>query len=461
MLVEFNKKTLTVSVAFSNESQQVEEFKIFNKSIINKIDILVKDLNALSAHNIEFEPFFLSLFKAITDGDTYDISYFNKTKDFANDFLTIHKVDIQSFCDANKRTKNSVYFDIDDIKDLLSAIGILKIFSLFMYSQYSNKVTRFIDDLDKKYSKVISKVYKIIKTRVIRGAGFNAMSLIKVEMTLDYLIMYNFEFIFLTVMVFYNWSKNPISFIVSVASDNTNYCLMTFNTVPFLFSTEVIETNAEDFLDGVSYEIILDQVNNKIEDAIKSNNYNINFNNKYLTQINSLVVLPLVSLITDIELRYLQHKSIHDKWTYQLMLFYIVSKSKYIKQLMGDSTRLLLYGFSKPVLATSVISPSVLEVLKSEVKYSQMNSKVPLINYAQELSTVVVKYQLLTHINEKAEKFPNSPEFAKKIGKELIRFSMSLFDEDVAADIREEGKELFLDFIGDMKLTGKTLSKLL
>ena len=459
MHVEFNKKNLSAIITFSNGETQ--EFKISNKSIVNKVDILVKDLNALSQYNIEFEPYFMSLFNALVVDNTYDTSHFNKAIEFSKDFITIHKIDINSFCDANKRTKNSVYFDIDDISELLSAIGILKIFSLFMYSQYSNKVSLFIDELDKKYSKIISKVYKIIKTRVIRGAGFNAMSLIKVEMTLDYLIMYNFEFIFLTVLVFYNWQKNPLSFIVSVASDNTNYCLMTFNTVPFLFSTEVIETNADDFLDGISYEIILDQVDNKIDELIRSSNYGINFNNKYLTQINSLVVLPLVSLITDIELKYLQHKNVYDKWTYQLMLYYIVSKSKYIKQLMGDSSRLLLYGFTKPVIATSVISPAVLEVLKTEVKYSQMNSRVPLINYAQELSTVTVKYQLLTHIIDKNDKFPASPDFAKKIGKELIKFSMNLFDDEVVSNMREEGKGLFLDFIGDMKLSGKTLSKLL
>ncbi len=456
MEIIFDPKKSLVSINFNNGKQA--NFVIETKAILNKIEILIEDLNLLNKNDETFDEYFYELYDKFSQ-KKYETSLFTKALEYSEKLVNLHNLDTNSFCDITKKTKNSIYFDIKDINDLLMSISILKIFGLFLYSQYKDNTQMFIDDLDNKYSDIMSKIYKIVKTRVLRGLTLNDMGIIKISMTMDYLVMYNFEFIYLTVLVFYNWKMNPLSFIVAVASDRTNFCIMTYNSVSFSYSSEITETNTEDFLDGVSYEIILDQINNKMNELLKTSNYKINFSGLYLTQLNSLIVLPLMSLITDINLRYLQQKSNLDKWNYQLMIYYIINESKYLKKLFGDSNKLFLYGYKKYTNNSSIIIPSILEVLKTEIKYYELNSKNLILDYAQELSTIISKINNLEHFIQ-GNQIPNSPTLIKKLGKDIIKFSICLFDEEIKEKIKEEGRELFLNFIGEMKVSNKTLSKL-
>ncbi|MGB9674804.1 MAG: hypothetical protein ACPLX8_01585, partial [Nanopusillaceae archaeon] len=407
----------------------------------------------------EFDNFYLELYNSIIGGE-YNNDMFEKSIEMSNKLSKIRNLELDSLCDSSKKTKNSIFFDKDEMSKLITVIGLIKLYAPFMYSKYSDYITVFIDRLDRTYKDILSKLYKIIKTKVKTTNYKQMLNMWKLDISLDYISLYNFEFILLTSLVFYNWSTNPLSFIVSMSSDLTNFWIMTLEAYPYSYSNDIMEVELEDFIDVMSYEIILDQIDAGLNKLYDMNNYNINYN-LYLTQVNQLISLPLISMMSDISLNYLEQKTKQDKINYQILVYYLATKSELIKNLLGEAIKLFLYGYTKSTASTSMTSPYMLEVLKPNINYYQLNSKVPLLNLAQELCTVVIRHKNLENLIT-GNSFRTSPEMLDRIGKDLVKFLTYMFDERVKEEIKSEGKKLFLNFLSNIDISkNNTIAKII
>lgn len=457
MLISFDKERSLLTYEVTGGTKF--EFILKNKHLINKINYLINDIKELSEKYVEFDFFFPRLFNSILESE-YDSNMFEESLEYARKLAKIKVDDANKFCDTSKKTKNSIFFDNDEMLKLIDIIGLVKLYAPFMYSNYTDYISMFIDKLDRNYKDILSKLYKIIKTKVRTTDYKQLLNMWKLDITLDYISLYNFEFILMTGLAFYNWTSNPLSFIVSIASDLTSYWIMTLESYPYNYANDIVEIESEDFLDVISYEIILDQINAGLEKLFSKNNYNINYD-LYLTQLNQLICLPLMSIISDIDIDYLDQKSKQDKINFQILLYYLINKSSYIKSLLGESSKLFLYGFNKFTTSTSMISPYMLEVLKPSINYYQLNSKVPLLSISQELGTVLLRSKNLVNLITN-NPFKYSSELTDRIGKDLIRFLTYLFDEREVEKIKQEGKALFLDFLSNIDLSkNNTLQKII
>ncbi len=462
MKIDVDSKKSKPELTLELEDGRKLVFAISNKHVSNKIKFLVEDMKLLSEKAEGFDEFYFELFNHLTTG-TYDKSHYEKTTEYAEKLIELHELDLSKFCVDSKRTKNSIFFEQSEVKELLIIIGLVKLISPLMYTdEYKEYATPFLMHMDAKYKPVMKKIYNIIKMKVSANNFKLAFQLTKIDITLDHMTLYNYEFILLTALVFYNWITNPLSFIVSVASDVTNFWIMTLYSYPYDYMDELSESSdstSEDFLDTISYEIILDQVDNAVSDIL-SKGYTIN-DSLYLTPLSSLIVLPLMSAISDISLKYLRQKSKIDKWKYHILIYTIINNSNFLTNLIGSSHNILLYGYTKPVSTTAIANPAILEVLKTNIDYYQLNSRVPLLNLAQELSTPFIKPDNLEHVilKEKIKFERGNSDKLDKMAKNIIKFMVMFFDESKMLDIKTEGRNIFMKMISNKDISQNSINK--
>ncbi len=420
----------------------------FNVHIFNKIDLLIKDLLSLSEADPEFEDFLFDMYDDVSNFNFDEKKYIDQTLKFSEKFIDIYKIDINKFCDTSKKTQNSLYFDKEEIKSLLIYIGALKIFSIIINTDNDNDIKYKSPILIKLYDRfkdVLDKIFMVIKSKLMKVS--NWQNQLKLVTTDEYLVLTNFSFIVFTILVYYNWDNNPLSFIVSIASDNINYFLMSINQNSVQYSTE-LETVSDNFLETLSYESVLLRINKKLKDVFSDSNQKINYE-LYPTQLTEFLSLPLISMLLDINISYLRQKSIYDKIDYQYLAYTIIKNNADLKKLCGTGLKLFLFLYQKPINSTTLVSSILLESLKSDVVYYGVDNKIPVIDLLQKLSTLIHKKTNLRHII-------NSSQFnetgIKQMAKDLSNFLVNILDDKKRSSLIESGKKTVIElYLKDTK----------
>jgi hypothetical protein len=252
----------------------------------------------------------------------------------------------------------------------------------------------------------------------------------------------------MTIMSHYDWTRNPVTFIVSVSTDNTNFLIMTYKSNQNKYSDDI--ESSTDILPMLSYELILDTVRKKVQTIPGFKSWLIT------SPVTDLLALPTFSLISDIPYHYLLNKPQEDKLMYQYFLYLVIKDSK-LSELLGPGVKLLQYGLSESIPYRNVPVPTVLEVLKAELKYFNLDSKSPLTKVATEFSSLLGYENKLLHlVNEST--FPEDVEIAIK---KSINFICYLFMDDRRSLIQEVGRSLFLNNIKDVRVSSSKVAYIL
>ena len=436
-----------------------------NKSFLNKVQFVFDDLKFISEIEPSFEEFFQKLYDYVKTG----LVVFNEDYIFSNldnfaSTLVMHRVpDYKKFCDSSKRTKDSIFFDESEMFELLKLISVFKFISPIIHSDAKDKYSASVQDLlnlvADKYSHINKKLYQVITSKILKGSMTNKkfMNFLKFSLTYDYLILYNFSFITNVLICLYNWTKNPVSFIVSLAGENFNFLVMTYSQVPIVYSSDEVEIDVSsgDYLDSISYEMILQNIFDNLQKE------NVTVKDLYPTPITDIIVVPLVSVISDIPTSQLERKSNYDKLMLQYLLSMFLNKNKLLRSSYPDVIKnvlkLFLYAFEIPVQYGEGITPSMLEVLKHDFTYYSLDNKIPILNAVKTYSCFVTKRKFLRNIVS-GEAFPE--EYSKQIQdllKSLAQFTMIVVSDDTRDEIRKELKRQFIDFLGKVKLNKSML----
>jgi len=444
MQIDFSKSEVT----FKFDDGTEYNFTTTNRSVMNKAQIIKEDLELLSRTYDKFDEFYRDLIENITT-DIYDKDkFFDTSIEYAKDLVRLRTSnDVSRFCDVTKKTKNSIFLCEQEVLQLLELIAVIKIYSFLIHADEIKRtkvLDTFIRDVSILYQEPATQIYKIIKSRTYRFKldDSSKMNYLKYMFKFEFLIQYNFDFILMSLLPVYDWNRNPLSFIVSLASDNMNFLVMTYAQLPLEF-IEDIEIDSTNLIDSISYDLVLNSIQKFVEKTLQSKGQSLKVH-LYPSQITELICLPLISLAVDIPVSYLIRKPNSTKFILQYMAQYIASKTK-IKTFMGEGYKLLPYAYEEPVNPLLSPSPVSLEVLKMNPLFYQLDTKQPLLRFVSKLSTLEKRKKNLRHIVNlsDAEGISNITDACKG----LVTFVTNMFDDKSRESIASISRKCVLSCI--------------
>ena len=423
-------------------------FQVSNRSIMNKAQIIKEDLELLSSTFDDFDKFYEDLIVNVTT-DVYDKDRFFETSlEYAKDLVRLRtNNDVSAFCDTSKKTKNSIFLCEQEVLKLLELIAVFKIYSLLVHADQikeSKVLDTFIRDISIIYQEVATQIYKIIKSRTYRFKldDSSKMNYLKYMFKFQFLVQYNFDFILMSLLPVYDWVRNPLSFIVSLASDNMNFLVMTYAQLPLEF-IEDIEMDSMNLIDTISYDLVLNSIQNFVEKELQKKDQKLHVS-LFPSQITDMICIPFMSLVADIPVYYLVNKQTSVKFALQYMSRYIAAKTK-IKTYMGEGFKLLLYAYNEAVNPLVAPSPISLEVLKMNPLFYKLDTKQPLLDFVSKLSTLEKRKKNLRHIVNLStvDDFANITDACKG----LVVFVTNMFDDKSRETIADIGRKCLLEAI--------------
>ena len=364
----------TVQLDFGDDD--VFNIRINNKTMLNALDTVLDDLKSIQE---SLESYYKDIVDCIENSE--DFLDLDTTIELSKR-LVQKKFDEKNLSDwsqKDKKTSKSIFFEPNEVIEVLEIIAAIKILSIFIHSEYQQLFRKLIIKLSKYYSKTSQKLFSVVKARTFRWTP-EELQLVKTIITNDFISLYNFDFIFMSVLPNYKWDKNPITFIVSVASENSSYLLLTYRSQQQTFSDIDVSTN---ILDTVSYEIVLQTIENRV-----SNEINI-LSTMFPTPITTEFAMPILSVNLDIPVSYLLQKSIDKLLAYQYFTYLLAKNSPKLSKILHKSLRLLQLASFKPTQIRTSPHPVVLEVFKQDITYYKLHNKQPLIDVAIKLSSVI------------------------------------------------------------------------
>jgi len=438
-----------------DDGNELVTYTINNKSVINKINVVIEDLNELGKTNPEFFNFFTKLYDKI---QYYNKDVLEELIDYANELSGIRVSDIGQYCDITKKKSNSIYLDEADMCDLFVLLSTFKILMPILHSDESkgikDQIQQLLNDLAQRYEIVNKKIFQIIRVKTLRG-DFNDkqfMQFLKYELSYDYLVLYNYSFITTVMLGLYNWETNPVSYIVSIAGDNFNFLVLSYATPAIEYTTEDLPTST-DFIETIAYEMVL----NNIAEKLSSEDIKINMF-LYSTPLTQVVVLPLMAQVIDIDLSYLRNKQNVDKLMLQVLLYKLLKKTSFYKQypnIYENLYNIFMYAFVSPTMPSRALLPAFIDVLKHDFTFFGLENKIIILETLKQFATFQYKSSLLRHLTE------NKPNFAIKgnvdLFKDIVTFIVYLLSDETRETIKSELKQAFTTYIKDLKVNSLML----
>jgi len=303
----------------------------------------------------------------------------DKIKGFVDSFYQYIEFDFEKFADISNLTKGSIQFNTSDIKTILYVSAYMKIYCLISYSTKKalglNLHRKIYNEITNDFvsTSVVEKIYNVVKTKTYK---YNMTDRSMWEYlknfqgkSIDSHIGETFNFLMNNIIVFCEYDKNPITFMVSVINNNSRWVLHSIYVHNIQYeghlSTEDIHSITSDNLKTYAYNDVLGQIKtlayHKISQAMTQKNTDLSIdiddeNNdvlnkivdmnkridsiKILAPIHHCLTFPLLSDICDIPYYHLKtieanHASIISMYLYDLLSQVFSNNFKYFFDILN------------------------------------------------------------------------------------------------------------------------------
>lgn len=406
-------------------------------------NILEEDLNTICS----LVPY-KNLLKEYFEGKLKTEELVNKVYDFSGKLYQCRtNGNLKRFCDSSKRTSRSVFFEPHEIQEVLHLISCFKLLAPIIYRDgcSSYECRKILETLSPMFE-VSQKLYRVVSYRSFRATSLDGtfLKFIRYLLSYDYLVLYNYNFVMNVVICSYDWTTNPISYIVSVASDNMNYLIMSLNaSQPPTEEDEYVVYENEDIVD-MAHKSILEEIKS---DILSSYMQDLSL---YPTPITDCVVVPLLSSITDTPANYFHSLKPCDKLAYQVVLYHLL-KNCVVEDTnfkLKDVLPVFLYGSKESMKPMYQLSPSSLEVLKHDFTYYGMENKSIVLTTVNSVTATFSKRQSLKQIITPRNKglLPTC-KFTSQDLVNFVRFLIYIISDDTRQRFNEIVKLQFYQLL--------------
>jgi len=183
----------------------------------------------------------------------------DKIKLYTDRYLEILDVDYSQFVNKSKKSKNSIFFDVIEIENLIKASYYLKIYSLFTQDIHMQPADVYYKEIynilikDIKTQDILTKVFNLVSSKINKSQKTDASMWEYVKLTLckttDIHMLHIFNWINHNILVLCDAHQNPISFMTSVANESINWILRNVYRESLIWS-ETVNTEDANFVPG-------------------------------------------------------------------------------------------------------------------------------------------------------------------------------------------------------------------
>jgi len=441
MDITVQNKEQIVTFSFSNgEKVDVTLDSYSSRSLLNKFHFLVQDIEKIEELDPTFENVYYNI---LTDVFSMTPAEVVKTlSHYAKLYVEHLDIDYEKFADKSKKTKSSVFFEPEEVKQVTELIVLMKLLTPLLHSSfYQSIVKQILHEISLAYKVVNTKLYQMIKFKLkFNFYDRNALEFLKYTMTTDYLILYNFDFVMMTSVLFFDFTKdmNPISFIISVASDNANFLTLSYSATAFDYVENIEDIQKKNLLYAIGDQLLLNRMYTIAMHLLERDGKSIV---PYLepTVLYDYVVVPILSMVTGISKNMLYE--FHEKLYIQWLFYYIVSNSKKLSKEIRSGKKLLIFGLEKVTKGSKPnVNKPILKVLINEVVFKGLVSKQPIIDYAKNLTNIPFKDT--QHIITETPNTMTKQELEESLS-DLISFVLKLIDDKTSEMLLEEFRKEF------------------
>lgn len=480
-MIKFEKES-PKKVKVFNDDKKIIDLNLISSSVTNKFEIITDFITNLSEKfGNEFDDWFENFLLDYENSDERyeiiqkNISYIHK---YCNEYIDNCDVDFTKFVDETKVKKNSIFFSVDEIKQIVKLSCYLKIYSVISNSENLklnqrlhikayNEICSDVFETD-----IVNKIFQIIKTKTFRYKLTDRYmwEYIKIVQgkSIDYYVIEIFNFIMNQILVLCQETRNPITYFIGVVDESVKWFLRSVYKGSIVYndsvSTEDIQginiNNLKTYsyndtigrLKGISYEFIYEEIERSSINKFNSVNENeslTEFQNRissieYISPVCEYVVYPVLSEITNIPFNNLktlspEHSSVLSVFTRRLL----------INQFKGEYSSLFdlldYYPLSKPVVATTYKIKDIeyfLKMYNQIGKFYCFNTKLLPYDIIRQFVGKVSRINFKNILNGKdLVGIPLS-----KIEKDMIHFYLNYFAGNFKGKFEKMSKELYSYF---------------
>lgn len=356
----------------------ITELDLIFSPVTNKFNKLTEYVEDCSKKlGPEFDEWFCTF---ITDYKKSNYDYLiiknniEQIKSFSDKYLDLCNINFEDYINRSKASKNSIFFDSEDLKKIIRVSNYLKIYFIIAHDSKMKLINKFHKETYNSLIELINNtdiIYKFHKIVSSKTYEYNYSDRYMWEYikqiyckTTDMHVFSIFNFIMNNILVTCETDSNPIPYLISVVDESIKWILKNIYKEAIIYS-ETISTQDVYTIQGkdnlasyahndtigklliISYNQLDDIGINQIESFKNTLN-----GLKEISLFSNYITYPILSKVLDIPYRHFTTLSVSNSYLLNLLLHSLLSdefKNKYPVL----SRMLLYYNKERPILKTT------------------------------------------------------------------------------------------------------------
>jgi len=346
--------------------------------ITNKFPKLMEFLeDASDKLGPEFDQWFITMV-ADYKSTNYDYLVIKRNipllKNWCDQYLVKLNINFENYINRSKISKNSIFFDAEEIEKIIKASNYLKIYFIIAQDVEMKLVNKFHKETynelikDINNNNIIYKLFKIVssKTYEYNYTDKYMWDYIKTIYckTTDMHVFSIFNFLMNNILVTCSATNNPIPYLISVIDESIKWILKNIYKDAIIYSDtistqDVYTIQGKDNLSSYAHNdtagklliISYNQLETIGIDNIESFKSVLN-GLKEISLFSNYITYPILSKVLDIPYRHFLTLSVSNSYLLNILLFSILP-DEFKKKYPVMSKMLLYYNKQKPILKTT------------------------------------------------------------------------------------------------------------
>jgi len=370
--------------------QKIIDLNLIFSPITNKFESLSEFIeNCSKSLGKEFDDWICEFIKSyIETNRNYAVIRDNieKLMFYCDKYFDSCNINFKDYINKSKVSKNSIFFDEEDIKKIVQVSNYLKIYFIFSQDTYLQLPSKFHKEVYNRLvnkitvnSNIIYKLFKIVssKTYEYNHTDKYMWDYIKTIYckTTDMHIMTIFNFIMNNILVTCKIDSNPIPYLISVIDESIKWILKNIYKDAIVYSEtvntqDVYSIQGKDNLNSYAHNDtiskLLTTAYNKLEDIkIDIDKFKAVISNlKEMSLFANYVTYPILSKVLDIPYRHFLTIPVSNSYLLNILLHYLLPED-FKTRFPIIKKMLLYYNIEKPILKTTYKIKNVAEFVDS------------------------------------------------------------------------------------------------
>lgn len=456
-------KTVTTNevTGWNGEPEVIKDIELLYAPGSNKYDNMLAFIEKCSeVLGKEFDDFYIGTIKDYL-ANNLDMKIIEnaipKIIEFCDKFIEIQNINFDNYIDESKKSKSSIFFDANEIKQIIKCACYLKIY----YSLYKDMTLKISENFNRKVfqqlvenltnSAIVIKLHKIVSSKTYE---YNHTDKYMWEYirnlcckTPDMHISHIFNFIINYIIVTCEYDSNPIPYMISVIDESIKWILKSIYKESIIYSDtiatqDVAAVSGKDNLESYAHNntiagltvLAYQSLENIFESEEKVEGFKSTIDSiKETSAFAKYFTFPIISKITDIPYRHFNTLSVSTSYLLNMLLYDLFRGSEWERKYPTLIKILTYYNMERPITKTTYKLKNIsqfTETFQSFLGFKNMTA--PFDIYSAVIGKIN-KNEYMSFMN--GNNVPNFP--AAKMESEIIEFYNNYFSHGLDNELNE------------------------